>query len=251
VETLTILRETFTNTLRGSIKENLGRYSQDNPWLSEAAGNAVWKLPTDVVPEEPVDDFVEPSADDLKDLENATHMHKSLPNLTLRQARDPRLWTRLTHVELWPYMRHRWPIERHVSDPAKAVRFIESRYFVAKSESRALLRNGAARLWWSAKLSYDPSRADPYELTAVLLSSLDITQQLLERSLGRAPAVVHGFLDFLRAKGDLLKGGNRSREQIRRLAKFLNLTGGVCVLDCLSKTEITAILEDEYVNIAA
>jgi hypothetical protein len=250
VEALTVLREAFTNKLRGSVKENLGRYSQDEPWLVEIAGNAVWKLPTDVTPKEPLD-LVEPIGDDLKDLENAIRIHKSLPDLTRRQARDPRLWTQLTHVELWSYMRRRWAVEKHMSDPARALRFVESRYFIIRNESRALLRNGVSRLWWSATLTYDSSRSDPYELTAVLLSLLDITQTLLERSLGRAPSVVHGFLEFLRINGDLLKGGNLNRERIRGLAKFLNLTGGVCVLDCLSKTEIIAILDDEYDKIAA
>lgn len=59
-------------------------------------------------------------------------------------------------------------------------RFIEARYFVAQNEGRALLRNGIARLWWVAHLSHDATRNNPYELTAALLYTLDITQQILE-----------------------------------------------------------------------
>jgi hypothetical protein len=47
----------------------------------------------------------------------------------------------------------------------------------------ALLRNGAARLWWSAHLSYDPDRENQYELTAVLLARLDTAKNLLERGI--------------------------------------------------------------------
>ena len=137
-------------------------------------------------------------------------------------------------------------LEKYLADPGKAERNIRDRYFVAKNESRALLRNGAARLWWSARLSHDPGRDNPYELTSVLFTYLDITQQILERNIGRASAVVRGFLDFLRVNSELLAGGEANRAGIRSLAKFLNLTGGVCVLDCLADTEVIGILQREY-----
>src|SRR5208283_3276101 len=202
-----VLREAFTNKLLGTIPDNLSRYKQEKPWLQEFGGGSPWELPTNLVPAQPLD-ILDPEGDDLKDIANAIRMYSAFPTLTPLQARDPRLWTRLTHVELWSYMRRRWPVERHVADKGRATRFVEARYFVARNESRSLLRNGAARLWWSAKVSYDSSRQNPYELTGILLSSLDITQQILERSLGRAPAIVHGFLEFLQINPELLGGGN-------------------------------------------
>jgi hypothetical protein len=149
-------------------------------------------------------------------------------------------------------MRKRWPVERHIGSNEKALRFIQSRYFVAQAQSRALLRNGIARLWWTAKLSYDAERDNTYELTAVLLSTLDITQQILERGIGRAPAVVMGFLEFLRRNRDtLLTGGDENRVRIRRLAKFLNIHGGVCILDCLSQPQIIGLLDAEFARITS
>ncbi|HYC60717.1 MAG TPA: DUF6339 family protein [Thermoanaerobaculia bacterium] len=103
-------------------------------------------------------DLLLPEGTDLKDIENAMRLHRALPHLTPLQARDPRLWTRLAHVDLWTYMRDRWPVERFADDADKRIRFVEGRYFVARSESRALLRNGIARLWWTARLSYDGNR---------------------------------------------------------------------------------------------
>jgi hypothetical protein len=44
---------------------------------------------------------------------------------------------------------------------------------------------------------------------------------------------------------ELLTGGDRNRERIRRLAKFLNMYGGVCLLDCLSQTDVIRVLSDE------
>jgi len=243
--TLTIFKETFVNTLRGSVDPNLSRYAEDNSWVSELGIKSQRELETSVELKAPLE-LLEPANGDLKDIENAIRVHKALPHLTPLQARDPRLWTRLAHVENWPYMRKRWAVEKHIKDKGRATRFIESRYFVTQAQSRALLRNGIARLWWTAKVSHDPARDNPYELAAVLLSTLDITQQILERGIGRAPAVLMGFLEFLnRHKELLLAGGDENRTRIRRLAKFLNMHGGVCILDSLSQPQIMELLEAE------
>ena len=159
------------------------------------------------------------------------------------QARDPRLWTRLCHEEFWEYMRLRWDASKHASDTARQARYIQSHYFIAQAQSRALLRNGIARLWWYAHLTHDLSRENPFELTEVLLSTLDITQQVLERSLGRSRGILFGFLEFLfqiREEGIALK-----REQIREMAKRLNMTGGVTLLDTLTAKEISALLRED------
>jgi hypothetical protein len=246
---LTIFKEAFVNSLRGSLRANLSRYCEENSWATDIGVRSQRDLPTSVELKAPFE-LLQPTDGELKDVENAIRVHKALPNLTPLQARDPRLWTRLTLVESWPYMRKRWPIERHMKDQDKAARFVESRYFVTQAQSRALLRNGVARLWWSAKVSYDSARDNPYELTAVLLSMLDITQQILERGIGRAPEVRMGFLEFLnRHKDLLLTGGDVNRVRIRRLAKFLNMHGGVCILDSFSQAQIMALLEAELARI--
>ena len=248
---LYILRENFVDRLQRSVRENERYYRQNKPWLDDVANGTSWFLKTAF---EPTGKFelLDPVGDDLKDLENSIRLHKALAFLTPLQARDPRLWTRLVHVEFWTYMRKRWDIERFGSDAGKIDRFIISRYFVAQHQSRALLRNGIARLWWYARITVDPDRKNPYELTAILLNQLDITQQILERNLGRAPQVTTGFLEFLSGhRKELLGSGDGKRAQIRHLAKHLNLYGGTTLLDCLSRTDIITILEDEYRRITA
>lgn len=248
---LCILRERFVDRLLASVRENELRYKQNKSWLAEVAEGTSWFMHTNL---EPTGKFelLDPVGDDLKDLENSMSIHKALSMLTPVQARDPRLWTRLVHDEFWPYMRKRWNVERFRKDPGKIERFIISRYFVAQNQSRALLRNGIARLWWYAKTTYDADRKNPYELTGVLLDQLDITQQILERRLGRAPQVITGFLEFLlRHRKELLGSGDVKRSHIRHLAKHLNLYGGTTLLDCLSRTEIITVLEDEFACIMA
>jgi hypothetical protein len=110
-----------------------------------------------------------------------------------------------------------------------------------------LLRNGLARLWWYGHVTHDPERQNPYELTRVLLSTLDITQQIMERNFGRIENVRTGFLEFLlRNQKKLLGPGNKKRWYIRQLAIYLNLRGGVTLLDVLSKTDVGNVLEDNF-----
>jgi Family of unknown function (DUF6339) len=242
---ITIFRKVFADSLRSSIPTNLSRYRYDHRWVLESGTRSSRDLETRLEIKSALN-FDEPDKGDLKDLENAIRLHKLLRHLTPLQARDPRLWTRLAHVEGWPYMRKRWHLERFGADSDKGARFISARYFVPQSESRALLRNGIARLWWTAQVTYDAERNNPYELTTVLFSTLDITQQILERNMGRAPTIVKGFLEFLlQNKKTLLTRGDQNRTRIRRLAKFLNMYGGVCLLDCLTQTDIIKLLGAE------
>jgi len=246
---LTIFKAAFVNELRRNIADNLPKYTAEELWANELAQASERDLETRLELQTPLD-LLEPEGSDLKDRENAIQVHKALSQLSPLQARDPRLWVRLAHCELWSYMRKRWPAERYLKDREKAVRVITERYFVPQSQSRALLRNGIARLWWTAYVTFDPNRANNYELTGTLLASLDITQQILERNMGRAPSVLKGFLDFLAGhKNPLLEGGNLNRARIRQLAIFLNLQGGVSILDCLEPEDVIKHLEGEFARI--
>jgi len=243
---LIVMRDRVVNKLRLQLKDNLELYHRDDSWIAEIAGAESKETSLDFRAEL---ELVDPVGVDLKDFENSVRVHKALPELTPLQARDPRLWTYLAHVQCWAYMRKRWDATQSKDDAA--IRYILSHYFVPQNQSRALIRNGIARLWWFAHLTFDAARENPYELTSVLYESLDIAKNMLERNLGRAPSVLTGFLEFLFLKTELLKGGNANREKIRKLSRFLNLYGGVCLLDTLSKARIMDLLEKEYEKISA
>jgi len=250
VTTVKILTESFVARLRRTVSGHLDWYAGDEPFAEDLASGGKWDISTSLEPQLPAGNQLSsllllPVDGDLKDTENAVRLHRAFANLTPVQARDPRLWTRFTHVEFWRYMRARWPVERYMEDTLKAERYVEGRYFVPRSEGRALLRNGMARLWWYAYLTHDDTRANPYELTGVLLNTLDITQQILERSLGRCRSVLVAFLEFLLQNPSLLERGEANRAAIRSLAKSLNLFGGVAVLDTLTPGIIKSHLNAE------
>jgi hypothetical protein len=242
---LELFRSGHVRQLLVGIPQNLPRYQEKKAWAHRDAGFRSAHLSCSLEPAVPLE-LEMPDAGDMKDLENSKIVYQAFPQLTPLQARDPRLWTRLTHVECWPYMRKRWAVERHAENPARAMRYVQSHYFVPQAQSRALLRNGIARLWWYSHLTHNPRRTDPFELTGVLLSYLDIAQQLLERNMGRASTLRACFLDYIRVKGDKLGDtASKRRERIREMARILNLRGGVTLLDCLGTAEIVSILDEE------
>lgn len=193
-----------------------------------------------------------PEGKNLYDLENAIRLHKALPKLTRLQARDPRLWTKLAHVECWPYMIKRWPVLSGSDGEHAQINKIASRYFVRQSQSRALLRNGVSRLWWIAELTHDEFRDNPYELTSVLLATLDITQTIMERNFGRSGSIATALLELIQNRSDILiQEGNTSRLRVRKLGKFINMQGGLSVLDTLVKDDVRKLLSDELERILA
>jgi len=252
---LVIFTDAFVTSLRIAIGLNLPKYQKDDAWAGYLLDAKAKDLITPLSLRQPIS-LTLPLDDERRGSEdgaNAIRLHQALPKLTPLQARDPRLWTRLTHIDLWAYMRKRWPIERWQKDGEQTtLSGIRSRYFVAQSQSRALLRNGAARLWWTAEVSHDPDRENPYELTPVLFYTLDITQTLLERNMGRSRDIVASFLEFIkRNEKELVQEGDKSRLRVRSLAKSLNLTGGVCLLDSLSRNDITDMLTREFDRLMA
>ncbi len=222
------------------INDNRVRYEKTGSWLNDSAKNKDLFMDTTVNLDSSVS-LVVPVDKRVFDYENAVRLHKTL-GLTPVLASDPRLWSRLTHVECWEYMQERWPV-----DAKKKPRFIRERYFFAGTDSRAVLRNGISRLWWSAEVTHDPKRkGKEYELTKIMLSRLDIAQQLLERSFGRAKPLVQGFLEFVKSNdATCLNDGDRSRNRIRYLASCLHARSGVSVLDTIPTKDLKRFLSEE------
>ena len=235
--------ESALNLLERDTEKHRTRYANPKPWADVVSGVERTSFATNVVPARPLK-LAMPNKRDKKDAENARIVHSALTSLTPADASDPRLWTYLTHVTCWTYMRARWNMNEK-DEGQQQLNYIREHYFL--SGNRAVVRNGIARLWWYGHLTHDESLADPYELTDVLLSQLDIAQQVVERSIGRAPAVRRGFLTFLMERRDeLLVSGGKARDAIRHLAKQLHFVGGRAVLDLFDAEEVRQLLRSEH-----
>lgn len=173
---------------------------------------------------------------DKTDLENSILLYEEL-QLNETQASDPRLWTYLSHVVFWKYMRKRWAIE-NVRKNDNPIGRVVDRYLLINPRLESLTRNGISRLWWYAHLTRDKEREDNYELTRVLLSRAEIPVGLLERTIGINCNMRTAILEFLKENENILSNEDLTRELLRTL----NLYGGTKVLPLLEISEIKKIL---------
>jgi hypothetical protein len=101
-------------------------------------------------------------------------------------------------------------------------------------------------LWWYGYLTFDATRTNPYELTHVLLKTLDITASILERNLGKNRLVRTTVLDFLQEhKRVFLQKGEKSKNAVRSLVKALNLRGGSAILDAMPQSSLQKFLSNQ------
>jgi len=231
---LRFVKDKYLNQLRNLAKEKeqwLEHCDISNPWLTNYFGHEKWYGDTDIAIQERLELTIGGPENDVK---NSIKVYELLGDkLTPVQACDPRLWAFLCHETCWSYMVNRWKPE--------AERDIRSRYFLDGNDSRALSRNGIARLWWFAHLTYDRDRANPYELLEVLISEQNIQHNLLERNFGRNKIILHTILDFIKSHPEINK-----KEDYERLGKIINRWGGVRLLDCLTKKDIVDYLATRY-----
>lgn len=164
------------------------------------------------------------------------------------QASDLRLWTYLAHVQHWDYMCKRWKIDvpdeedeevevGKKSPREKAIDRIKTRFFFGASRGKAFVRQGIARLYWSAYLTYDESNENPYEYTEFFFSKQDIFSSITERSYARNKILVLAALKQLKLHQDL------SREDIRLFLAKLNQAGAITVLDFLDSEQADNLCE--------
>lgn len=169
------------------------------------------------------------------DLQSAISLYENL-SLNETQASDPRLWTYLTHVTFWDYMRKRWPVDdTSIKVPENRVK---SRYFLINLNLRTLTRNGISRLWWYSHLTVNTDREEKYALTKVLLSRADLTVGITERALGSNESIRTAILEFLEDNPVIKESENKTRE----LLTGLNLVGGPKPLSFLDKEKVKELL---------
>ena len=168
------------------------------------------------------------------DYENSVLLHSALRHLTEVQASDERLWSYLTHVVFWEYMKKRWPVEK-AEEP---VNRIKDRYFLRNLSLRSLTRNGLSRLWWYGYLTYRDSDSEPYRYLKVLLRRQDLVVGITERALGSNANIRFGILEFLEEQEEIAS----NEDATRKLITDLSLAGGVKLLPSMQKTSIKELL---------
>lgn len=172
--------------------------------------------------------------------------------LSPKQASNPYLWAYLTHFQYWDFATKRWAKEGMSTDTIKQRFFCSFLTRNAEGNRVGFLRNAVARLWWMGYLTYqEERRGNPYELTKLLTSNSDITQQILERNFSMNRNVTMGILEAIleinndpnlpdvgiskKYKKDDPDG---DRYEWRSLCKYINRYGAVTLLDSMTKEDI-------------
>ena len=182
-------------------------------------------LPTNYIVEE--DLKLSPQSEN--DGDSSIKVFQQLKNLDRVQANDRRLWVGLTHGRFFRYTKERWIRKGQPYSNSAILR----RFHFEGSSLEARMRNSIARLWWAAKITYDESRDDPFELTRVLWEKQDIIQNLVERSYGTYENIIIQFLETYNLNKHL------TEKELRILYTGLNAIGGVKILSALSKDEVS------------
>lgn len=195
-------------------------------------------------------EFTENFSDKLNvndDFESAIQIYEALKNLEPVQASDERLWTYLSHVDLYSYMIKR----RNAVLSGTATNeeeYILEHWFLKSSAQSNLLRHPLAGLWWAVYLSVDESRGEnKYDLTKILFRQLDFpTRTLGTYKLGRHKEAVIGILEFIEGNSKVFE--TKFEQKTRFVTKHLNLLGGVKPISYYDrsffKTELEKIMND-------
>lgn len=249
---INFMKNSALDTLTADIPKNVSRYNSDDRWIDayfEEKGMANYSFSTGImVPD--VDLIIGNSS---TDFENSKRIYEAFKDsLNPVQASDLRLWAYLAHFTYWEYMHKRWAINVASEDDDddtesnKLIARIGSRYFFKASKGKAFVRQGIARLYWAAYLTYNESNSEnPYEMTEYFLSKQDIFAVSTEHALARNKALLIGTLKALKEHGDL------KRPEIRKFIVKLNQAGGIVVFDSLTIDSAYSLAQDVLSEVLA
>lgn len=160
------------------------------------------------------------------ELPNVKAIQDGLANISPAIASSEKFWVGLCVDQAWNYVRTRWIL----SDELTGKPILEHVFF-GYGPRRSLTRHALSRLWWIGHLTKDETNAiEPYQATQFVLDKdVDRVVALLERNTSDNKRIV------LETINGILSAQNEGlvidREAIRKLAQYVNIVGGVELLD--------------------
>jgi hypothetical protein len=179
------------------------------------------------------------------DYESAVALFEAYKDLTPLEAADPRFWNFLSLVDLYPYLRERWPNVYKRKEGTNAETYIFD-HFLMQNKAIDLMRLHLSGLWWSVYLSLDDfNLADKYHLSKVMFWNQTLrTRTMGNYLLARKKELALGFLDYCSERGKD-NFGNFEKEH-QELTEYLNQFGGAKPLTFYSRDEIKNILKNKF-----
>lgn len=168
-------------------------------------------------------------------------VYKSISGLDPSIARDPRLWTYLSHTFFLNYLRNRYPLP---DDEEKSIKEIKTHYFCTDEKRSIERNNGVSRLWWMA---YVVSRVEELGLDEALkafLTRTDVRANIFERPT--TSQNINVLTGILKALHNSLQENSAlfERNVFREFMKEINLWGGMILIGDLEQAEIDSKIND-------
>lgn len=161
------------------------------------------------------------------DFECAVALFEAYSNISPVFAQEDRLWTYLSHVDLYPYLRKRWPIP---ADETKQLSHISAHWF----KGSAIIRASLMGLWWAVYCTIDEDREDKYEFTKVLFSNYSFRTTFFgSTELFWYREATKGILHFLVDNPEITNQYFENRSLF--ISKYFNQLGGIKKLSALNK----------------
>lgn len=169
------------------------------------------------------------------DIDNSISFHIALRDvISPAMAANGKLWAYLCNEPYYEYVSKRWPVTTTTSEYT-----INKRLIGSGSGARKLYRNGIARLWWFAEMTYDKTNTtDPYGLTKVLLRRQDDAENSFGRDLLLNKKLLHTLLRVLKDENPKDYG----RNVFRPMMVDINNVGGVSILDALPDEKLENLI---------
>jgi hypothetical protein len=228
------LTDNAYSELKTSTKANSEWYKRKEPWLDEYFKGKRYFNETKIFADNiHLENYKQGDDVGENDLINARLIYDCLKDkLTLKDAGHAGMWTYMTHVTYWEYMRSRWDVQS-----SKNIN-IKSRYFLGSKNvamSKAVFTNGISRLWWGAHLSYDEDHSNRYHLTKIIFKDQNFFRELSQTSFCRNRMISQAILEAYEAMDEDLQKKGFNRKVFFALFRMLSRKSGVMVYDAVQK----------------
>lgn len=250
------LSERALNTLKSSLDAYLPCFAE------ETNASLIAKLKEDLETDEIFrdtnyvfpDEELSSSKESDAELGSIKAVYGAMKDLPSAVAMDERLWAGIAIDLGWKYARERWDIQAMFAQKDKSLKNkIHEHFFFMHNPRRSFTRNAISRLWWLGSLTYDEKNLeDPYRRTRVVTADLGYVVDLLERNFSNNRRISSEFVDAVEAAREKVKAEGKVilRPELRILCKYLNMLGGVYILDSMPEGKIYRKIYDKALEIA-
>ena len=218
---------------KANVKYNCHNYlNKDNKWIFEKYSDCspliefkfeVPDFEMDMTSEKP----------ESTDYNNVKKLYTALKKITDTQASDERFWVGLSHDELWDFMQYRCKLTKDNISENK----ILTNFFFNYGNKRSLILHPIARLWWVGRLVYDENSSNPFRALEYMKSDFGTkVLSLFSSNYTKNPIILRALLQAII---DLENDGYKiSRKDYLEIIRYVNLLGGIVILDYLSEDEL-------------